>query len=90
MASAQTDNLFRLIKTMTKSEKRSFKLYVNRIGGTETAKFIQLFDVLDKQKAYDEGKHFSENTDDEADAVVQFETAFVQTIADEFTADSYC
>jgi hypothetical protein len=58
MASAQTDNLFRLIKTMTKSEKRSFKLYVNRIGGTETAKFIQLFDVLDKQKVYDEESIF--------------------------------
>lgn len=58
MASAQTDNLFRLIKTMTKSEKRSFKLYVNRIGGTETAKFIQLFNVLDKQKNYDEENVF--------------------------------
>ena len=58
MASTQTDNLFRLIKSMTKSEKRSFKLYVNRIGGTETAKFIQLFDVLEKQKSYDEDSVF--------------------------------
>ena len=58
MPSFQTDNLFRLIKTMTKSEKRSFKLYVNRIGGAETAKFIQLFDVLDKQKTYDEESIF--------------------------------
>lgn len=54
MPSTQTDNLFRLIKTLTKSEKRSFKLYVNRVGGNETAIFIQLFDVLDKQKKYDE------------------------------------
>ncbi len=54
MASTPTDQLFKLIKTLTKAEKRSFKLYVNRIGGSETAKFIQLFDVLDKQREYDE------------------------------------
>ncbi|MCR9287031.1 MAG: hypothetical protein NXI23_06525 [Bacteroidetes bacterium] len=54
MPSTQTDNLFRLIKTLTKSEKRSFKLYANRVGGNEIAIFIQLFDVLDKQKKYDE------------------------------------
>ncbi|MFT5385644.1 MAG: hypothetical protein ACI81W_003052 [Saprospiraceae bacterium] len=50
----QTDHLFNLIKTLTKSEKRNFKLYVNRIGGKENAKFIQLFDVLEKQSEYDE------------------------------------
>jgi len=52
----QTDHLFKLIKTLTKSEKRNFKLYVNRIGGKENAKFIQMFDVLDKQKEYEEGQ----------------------------------
>ncbi len=50
----QTDHLFKLIKTLTKSEKRNFKLYVNRIGGKENAKFIQLFDVIDKQREYEE------------------------------------
>ncbi len=50
----QTDHLFKLIKTLTKSEKRNFKLYVNRIGGKENAKFIQLFDLLDKQLVYGE------------------------------------
>lgn len=54
MPSIQTDNLFKLIKSMSKSEKRNFKLYVNRVQSKETAKFIQLFDVLDKQKKYDE------------------------------------
>ncbi len=52
--SIQTDHLFKLIKTLTKSEKRNFKLYVNRIGGKDNAKFIQLFDVVEKQKEYDE------------------------------------
>jgi hypothetical protein len=55
MASTTTDHLFRLIKSMTKAEKRSFKLYVNRSGGAgDDALFVQLFDVLDKQPAYDE------------------------------------
>ena len=55
MASTTTDHLFRLIKSMTKAEKRSFKLYVNRSGGAgDSALFVQLFDVLDKQTEYDE------------------------------------
>ncbi|MEY3052010.1 MAG: hypothetical protein RLY31_1795 [Bacteroidota bacterium] len=55
MASTTTDHLFRLIKSMTKAEKRSFKLYVNRSGGAgDAALFVQLFDVLDKQQEYDE------------------------------------
>lgn len=54
MASIQTDNLFNLIKTLTKAEKRSFKLYANRIHGRDRAKFVKLFDILDKQRTYDE------------------------------------
>lgn len=55
MASTATDHLFSLIKSMTKAEKRSFKLYANRSGGAgDSALFVQLFDVLDKQAGYDE------------------------------------
>lgn len=55
MASTTTDHLFRLIKSMSKAEKRSFKLYANRSGGgSEGALFVQLFDVLDKQLEYEE------------------------------------
>jgi hypothetical protein len=54
MASSQTDHLFKLIKTLSKAEKRNFKLYVNRIQSNEAVKFVQLFDVLDKQKEYNE------------------------------------
>ena len=54
MPSTQTDHLFKLIKALSKSEKRSFKLYANRISGSETALFVQLFDVLDKQNEYEE------------------------------------
>lgn len=46
--------LYQLIHSLTKSEKRSFKLYASRINDANDAKFIQLFDVLDKMSVYDE------------------------------------
>src|SRR3989339_140782 len=54
MARQQTDHLFKLIKSMTKAEKRNFKLYANRIGDGENVKFVNLFDIIDKQKDYNE------------------------------------
>ncbi|MEL6867784.1 MAG: hypothetical protein AAFP19_25385 [Bacteroidota bacterium] len=54
MPSAQTDALFVLIKSLTKAEKRSFKLYANRNQNSGDLKFIQLFDVLDKMATYDD------------------------------------
>lgn len=46
--------VFELIKSLTKAEKRSFKLYVKRINEDGDAKFIQLFDLLDKMSEYSE------------------------------------
>lgn len=54
MPKAQKDNLFALIKSLSKSEKRQFKLYVGRLGVNEDAKFMTLFTILDKLKVYDE------------------------------------
>ncbi|PWJ45008.1 hypothetical protein [Sediminitomix flava] len=54
MPNQQTEHLFQLIKSLTKSEKRSFKLYAQRTSNKEGMKFIQLFDVLDKSDHYDE------------------------------------
>lgn len=48
------DNLFLLIKTLTKSEKRQFKLYVGRLGVNSDSKFLNLFNLLDKTKVYNE------------------------------------
>ena len=48
------DNLFVLIKSLSKSEKRQFKLYIGRLGANENAKFINLFGVLEKMTRYDE------------------------------------
>lgn len=50
----QNDSLFILIKSLSKSEKRQFNLYIGRLGGNVDAKFFSLFKLLEKQKTYDE------------------------------------
>ncbi|MEW4924041.1 hypothetical protein [Algibacter sp. 2305UL17-15] len=54
MTKEQKDNLFILVKSLSKSEKRQFKLYVGRLGVNEDSKFLMLFNILDKLKSYDE------------------------------------
>ncbi len=54
MTSAPKDALFVLVKSLSKSEKRQFKLYVGRLGVNTDAKFLALFNLLDKMKRYDE------------------------------------
>jgi hypothetical protein len=54
MPNRSTDTLFLLIKSLEKSEKRNFKLYVKRNSGDEDLKIVQLFDALDKMTEYDE------------------------------------
>ncbi len=54
MAIEQKDALFTLIKSLSKSEKRQFRLYVGRLGGNREANFISLFDLLDKSSSYDD------------------------------------
>lgn len=54
MANRSTDALFQLIKSLEKSEKRNFKLFVKRNSSADDLKTIQLFDALDKMTDYDE------------------------------------
>ncbi len=54
MPISNTQLLFGLIKSLTKADKRNFKLYAKRIQGDESMKFIQLFEVMDKLKELDE------------------------------------
>ena len=56
MPKTQKKSLFRLVKSLSKSEKRQFKLYVNRLESNTDKKFIALFDLLDKMSVYDEQK----------------------------------
>jgi len=54
LVNTQSDALFVLIKSLSKSEKRQFKLYVGRLEGNTDAKFFSLFKFLEKSKVYDE------------------------------------
>jgi len=49
------DALFDLIKSLSKTEKRYFKLWTIRNGSKEN-KYIILFDAIEKQKVYNEHK----------------------------------
>ncbi len=58
--------LFELISSLTKSEKRSFKLFAKRSGATSDAKFIRLFDAMERLGVYNESairKRLPEVTD---------------------------
>ena len=54
MPNLQKDQLFILIKSLTKAEKRNFKLYASRSQSGGDSKFLRLFDALDRMSAYDE------------------------------------
>ena len=50
------DILFQLIRSLQKSEKRNFKLYIKRNSSNEELKIIELFDAMDKLSEYDEAQ----------------------------------
>ncbi|MDX6182989.1 hypothetical protein SGQ44_11765 [Flavobacterium sp. Fl-77] len=54
MANHQKDFLFVLIKSLSKSEKRQFKIFASRLETSSNTKFIELFNILDKSETYDE------------------------------------
>lgn len=54
MPNRSTDILFQLVRSLEKSEKRNFKLYIQRNSGNKDLKIIELFDALDKLPEYDE------------------------------------
>lgn len=54
MPNRSSDELFQLIKSLEKSEKRNFKLFIKRMSGADDLKIVQLFDALDKMDEYDE------------------------------------
>ena len=49
-----SDNLFELIKSLEKQEKRYFKVYSSKHIVGQGNDYIKLFDQIDKQKVYDE------------------------------------
>jgi hypothetical protein len=61
MPNKSTDTTFQLVKSLEKSEKRNFKLYVNRNSSTSDLKVIQLFDAMDRMNEYDEAVLLTKN-----------------------------
>jgi len=54
VATTPEDQLISLINSLTKAEKRNFKLYVNRLQSKSDIKFVLLFDVVDKLDQWDD------------------------------------
>lgn len=54
MLKNDSDPLFQLVKSLSKSEKRQFKLYAKRLTPDEEPKFLRLFDVLEHIKEFDD------------------------------------
>lgn len=54
MLNTQKEPLFILIKSLSKSEKRQFKLFVGRLDGNTDSKFLALFNYIDKHDCYNE------------------------------------
>lgn len=59
-----TDELFRLVKSLDKSEKRFFKLYAQLHQHNNTPQYVKLFDIYDGMQEYDKVrfKKETENT----------------------------
>lgn len=54
MPKQKTDDLLQLIVSLTRAEKRHFRLFVKRNQSSNDILFLQLFDHLDKHQQYDE------------------------------------
>src|SRR5690606_31812970 len=54
MPIAKSEQLFTIIKSLSKAEKRNFRLYVQRLPSNENVQYVRLFDILDKADDYDE------------------------------------
>jgi len=59
MSTKIKDSLHELICSLTKTEKRYFKLYVTRHSGNDESNTIVLFDFIAKQEQYDEEAIFT-------------------------------
>lgn len=52
--SQQTEQLIQLVQSMSKAEKKSFRIYAHRNNSGGDQLYMQLFDYIDGGKAYDE------------------------------------
>ena len=61
MSRVPSTDLFDLIKSLSKAEKRQFKLYTARRGNSGKSKYLMLFEALDRMERYDEEKLLQQN-----------------------------
>lgn len=54
MPISQSNQVFNLVKSLSKSEKRNFRLYAGRIQDRDSLRYLKLFDLFDRQKSLDE------------------------------------
>ena len=54
MPKQKTDDLIQLVSSLTRAEKRHFRLFVRRNQASDDILFLKLFDFLDKHQEYDE------------------------------------
>ena len=59
MPSAKNDQLINLINSLTKAEKRNFKLFVKRLQSNQNVMFVRLFDILERMTDYNDSKVLS-------------------------------
>ncbi len=55
MPKTPSEKLFRLVKSLSGSEKRYFKIYINNKGGKDN-KYLQLFEAIEAQDLFNEEK----------------------------------
>ena len=55
MSNKASSNLHQLIKSLTKAEKRYFKVYSSRHTIGDKNNYQMIFDAIEKQTSYDEG-----------------------------------
>ena len=63
MTKSGSEHLFLLIKSLSQSEKRFFKLWAQLHASERNNKYTRLFDAIQKQDVYDEKKLFIDNKD---------------------------
>ena len=63
MSKRNFDALSLLINSLSKAEKRNFKLQASKTKSSENSKFLQLFNFLDKQEGFDEEKFLARHSD---------------------------
>lgn len=54
MPISKSNHVFKLVKSLSKAEKRNFRLFATRIQNRDELLFLRLFDLIDKQKSIDD------------------------------------